>query len=56
MKRSLVIQTKDFLFPISYFLIAYFNISSIDINQCANNEQPFGNTHKCPMGARVTLI
>ncbi|CAF0985418.1 unnamed protein product [Rotaria sp. Silwood1] len=31
-----------------YLFITYFNISSIDINQCANNDVPFGGTHRCP--------
>ncbi|UJR20809.1 hypothetical protein I4U23_023921 [Adineta vaga] len=32
-----------------YFLIAYFNISSVDINQCETSDVPFGGTHKCPI-------
>ncbi|CAF1064959.1 unnamed protein product [Adineta ricciae] len=32
-----------------YFLIAYFNISSVDINQCETSDVPFGGTHKCPL-------
>ncbi|CAF1403470.1 unnamed protein product [Adineta steineri] len=31
-----------------YFLISYFNISTVDINQCDNNDLPFSGTHKCP--------
>ncbi|CAF0741892.1 unnamed protein product [Adineta steineri] len=42
------------IFPLttSYFLVTYFNISSVDINQCANNDVPFGGTHKCPTGMK----
>ncbi|CAF2827363.1 unnamed protein product [Rotaria sp. Silwood2] len=31
-----------------YLFVTYLNISSVDINQCANNDVPFGGTHKCP--------
>ncbi|CAF1595854.1 unnamed protein product [Rotaria magnacalcarata] len=40
------------IYPLSqsYFLVAYFNISVVDINQCASNEISFGGTHQCPIG------
>ena len=41
------------LLPCSYILVTYFNISSVDINQCANNDLPFGGTHKCSNDAKV---
>ena len=41
----------------SYFLVTYFNISSVDINQCATNDDiPFGGTHKCPSGLEVPIF
>lgn len=46
-------QRKKFFY--SYFLVTYFNISSVDINQCANDGTPFGNTHKCPIGTEVSI-
>ncbi|CAF1910242.1 unnamed protein product [Rotaria magnacalcarata] len=38
------------IFPLSnhFIFISYFNISSVDINQCASNDVPFGGTNKCP--------
>jgi hypothetical protein len=36
-----------------YILVTYFNISSVDINQCANNDVPFGGTHKCSNSMEV---
>lgn len=42
------------IFPLtdSYFLVSYFNISTVDINQCANIDEPFGETHRCPVGTK----
>lgn len=37
----------------SYLLVGYFNISSVEINQCAGSEMPFGGTHKCPSSMTV---
>ena len=56
--RQYILQYFSYIFLIcsSYFLVTYFNISSVDINQCANNEVPFGGTHKCPNGMRVEIF
>jgi len=51
----LISNTHTLLICSSYILITYFNISSIDINQCANNDVPFGGTHKCPNGTEVEI-
>lgn len=38
------------IYPLTndFALITYFNISSLEINRCANSDVPFGGTHKCP--------
>ncbi|CAF0935202.1 unnamed protein product [Rotaria sordida] len=49
-KNETFIMAHIFPLTTSYFLVTYFNISTVDINQCANNDLPFGGTHKCPTG------
>jgi len=36
--------------------VSYFNISIVDINQCAKFDTPFGETHKCPVGTKVCQL
>ncbi|CAF0934708.1 unnamed protein product [Adineta ricciae] len=49
-KNETFLMAHIFPLTISYFFVTYFNISSVDINQCAADDVPFGGTHKCSTG------
>ncbi|UJR28764.1 hypothetical protein I4U23_009990 [Adineta vaga] len=51
-KNETFLMAHVFPLTISYFFVTYFNISTVDINQCAADDVPFGGTHKCPIGMK----